>query len=426
MLTGIQILTEFAQSMRRSTVKIIGFILVALALLISRYSTEMSQFYHTLRLFDADVIVHNFSNMKTMMPYKTIEQQGPVTSFGSAPTPLPETFRYNNETRSMADFLTSTSTTALVVVKGMNITFEDYYQGTLEDDRRISWSVAKSFLSAIFGVAVEEGYIPDLNAAVTDYVPSLKGSGYDGVSIKNVLQMSSGVYFNEDYADFNSDINRFGRIMALGGSIDDFAASLTTERAPGTYMHYVSIDTHVIGMVLRAATNKSITEYFDEKLWSKMGTEQDALYITDSTGEPMVLGGLNLISRDYVRMGVLYRDKGKFNGQQIIPSHWIEDSITPDAPHLMPGIRDTADTHFGYGYQWWIPENSDQEFMAQGIYGQYIYINRKDNVVIVKNSADRHFMDNNFESERVAVAAFRSISKSLSTRLPIQKSTAAN
>jgi CubicO group peptidase (beta-lactamase class C family) len=178
-------------------------------------------------------------------------------------------------------------------------------------------------------------------------------------------------------------------------------------------MHYVSIDTHVIGMVLRAATGKSITEYFQEKLWNKLGAEQDAFYITDSTGEPMVLGGLNMLSRDYARMGMLYRDGGTYKGEQVVPAQWIEDSITPDAPHLIPGKRDTANTNFGYGYQWWLPENPDQEFLAIGIYGQYIFVDRKTNTVIVKNSADRGFMDNDYESKDIAVAAFRSIASSL-------------
>lgn len=391
--------------------------LASLALIIvvtvGLFSTEIRQLYNTVTLFDEDVIVHNFSNMAEVAPFKTIGRTGPVDEFGRAPQALPTSFKFAGKDMAMDDFLTLTSATSLVVVKDNNITFEDYYQGTGEFDQRISWSVAKSFLSALFGIAVDEGLIKDLNAPVTDYVPSLVGSGYDGVSIKNVLQMSSGVYFNEDYADFNSDINRFGRVMALGGSFDEFAASLTSDRKQGTYMHYVSLDTHVIGMVLRAATGRSIEDYFNEKLWSKLGTERDAIYITDSTGQPMVLGGLNLISRDYARMGKLYRDKGLLNGQQIVPAQWIEDSITPDAPHLMPGKRDTSDSKMGYGYQWWIPDNPQQEFMAFGIYGQHIYVNREFNVVIVKNSADRQFMDNDYQHTDIAIAAYREIAKNL-------------
>jgi len=378
------------------------------------FRVQIRQFYHTVRLFDEDVIVANFSNMGSIAPTITIKRSGQVTPFDHQLQALAESFVYKNESLSMAAFLEETSTTALLVINGNDIVYEKYYQGTGEYDQRISWSMAKSFLSAIFGVAVNEGLIPDLNQAVTDYVPELKGSGYDGVSIKNVLQMSTGVYFNEDYGDFHSDINRMGRIMALGGSFDDFAASLTREREQGTYLHYVSINTHVLGMVLRAATGRSIADYFDEKLWAKLDTERDAIYISDSTGEPMVLGGLNLITRDYARFGRLYRDHGTINGEQVIPANWIEDSITPDAPHLMPGERANSDTDLGYGYQWWIPQQADAEFMAIGIYGQYIYVNRKAEVVIVKNSAHRGFMDNNYESKDITVAAFRAIAREMS------------
>ncbi|MFT5593001.1 MAG: CubicO group peptidase (beta-lactamase class C family) [Oceanicoccus sp.] len=393
-----------------------GFVVVAVTGA-AIFHTEIHQLYNTVRLFDADVIVERFSHMDAVAPVKTLKANDNMRTLTPALSNLPETFTYQGEVRNLQDWMTDSSTTAFVVIKGDNLVFEDYYQGTHATDKRISWSMAKSFLSALFGIAISEGKITDLNAAVTDYVPSLKGTGYDGVTIKNVLQMSSAVYFDEDYSNFNSDINRFGRVMALGGSFDDFAASLNKDpkHEQGTFMHYVSIDTHVIGMVLRAATGKTIMEYFQEKLWSKLGSEQDAFYITDTTGEPMVLGGLNMISRDYARMGMLYRDHGMYNGEQIVPAQWIEDSITPDAPHLTPGKRDTATTRFGYGYQWWLPENPDQEFLAIGIYGQYIFIDRKTNTVIVKNSADRSFMENDYESKYLAVAAFRSIARSLQT-----------
>lgn len=396
--------------------KIGRYSLISLALLLGAagiYKTELTQLYNTVRLFDADVIVSNFSNMDQIAPTTRIASSGTVDALGSKPSPLPQQFAYKDGMLNVQDWLTESSTTALVVMQGNDITFEQYYQGTDQFDQRISWSMAKSFLSAIFGVAVSDGLIADLNVPVTDYVPALIGSGYDGVTIKNVLQMSSGIYFDEDYGKFGSDINRFGRVMALGGSFDEFATSLNSGREQGSYMSYVSIDTHVIGMVLRAATGQSIADYFNDKLWSKLNTERDAIYITDSNGEPMVLGGLNLISRDYLRMGKLYRDFGNLNGQQIIPAQWIEDSITPDAAHLMPGKRDNADSDWGYGYQWWLPVDADQEFVAIGIYGQYIYVNRRADVVIVKNSADIGFMDNGYESKDHALAAFRAMAQSL-------------
>ena len=374
---------------------------------------ETQQLYRTITLFDEDKIVNNFSNMKELVPTVTIKKSGTPHQFDHNLQSLPEHYLYKGQQKSLQDFLTRSSTTALLVLKGNDITFEDYFQGTGEFDRRISWSMAKSFLSTIFGVAVAEGHITDLNQLVTDYVPELKGTGYDSVSIKNVLQMSSGVAFNENYQEFNSDINRFGRLMALGGSFDDFAASLVNEREQGTFLHYVSIDTHVLGMVLRNATGQTISDYFNKKLWSKLGTEEDAIYITDSTGEPMVLGGLNLLTRDFARFGKLYLDNGLWAGEQIIPQSWIKASTTPDAPHLMPGKRDSSELELGYGYQWWLPVNADGEFMALGVYDQFIYVNKKSNVVIVKNSANIDFMKNNFESAMETTEAFRAIANAL-------------
>ena len=399
-------------TLKRSALGLMALMLLAAVAIALNWQKSL-QLYHTITLFDEDKIVSNFSNMSDLTPTVSIKKSGAVHQFDHEPQALPTHYTYKGEKKSLQDFLTRSSTTALLVLKGNDITFEDYFQGTTEFDRRISWSMAKSFLSAIFGVAVSEGHIKNLEQMVTEYVPELIGSGYEGVTIKNVLQMSSGVAFNEDYQEFNSDINRFGRLMALGGSFDDFAASLVNEREQGTFLHYVSIDTHVLGMVLRKATGRSIADYFEEKLWSKLGTEEDAIYITDSTGEPMVLGGLNLLTRDFARFGKLYLDDGQFAGQQVIPKEWVKASVTPDAPHLKPGKRDSAELELGYGYQWWLPVDADEEFMALGIYDQFIYVNKKTNVVIVKNSANIDFMKNHFESALETTAAFRAIAASL-------------
>ncbi len=397
--------------------KVSGAVLAGLLtiglLVISLNWQKSMQLYNTVTLFDQGYIVDNFSNMQSMAPTVVIEKSGPQHVFGHEPQSLPASYIYNGENKSLQDFLTRSSTTALLVIKGNDIAFEDYYQGTTEFDQRISWSMSKSFLSALFGIAIEEGHIKSIHELVTAYVPELKGSGYDGITIKNVLQMSSGVAFNENYQDFFSDINRMGRLLALGGSFDEFAGSLVNECEQGTYMHYVSMDTHVIGMVLRKATGRPVAEYFKEKLWSKMGTEQDAYFITDSTGEPMVLGGLNMLTRDYAKLGKLFMDDGRWNNQQLVPMNWVKDSVTPDAPHLIPGKRDSAKLTLGYGYQWWLPENANEEFMAIGIYDQFIYVNKKANVVIVKNSANIDFMKNDFESALETTEAFRAIAASL-------------
>lgn len=387
--------------------------LLSVVVLVSAFKgEEIKRLYHVVTLFDENVIVSNFSSMQTLVPTVEIKASTKPSLFQKNIKALPKSFHYKTE-QDVPQFLERTSTTALLVLKGNTITYENYFQGTQDTDYRISWSVAKSFLSALFGIAVDEGAINSIDEPVTTYVPELSGTGYDGVRIKDVLQMSSGVGFNEDYMDFNSDINRFGRTFALGGSFDEFAATLVREREPGTYLHYVSIDTHVLGMVLRAATGTDIVDYFNKKLWSKIQPESSVFYIVDDLGEPMVLGGMNLRTRDFARFGQLYMNHGRWNGEQLVPVDWVNASITPDAPHLVPGVRDTASINLGYGYQWWIPEGADQEFMALGIYGQYIYVNQKAGVVIVKNSAHREFAENGFESATEAAEFFRAIVDSI-------------
>ena len=375
--------------------------------------SNLVNLHKVITLFDEDKIVHNFTNMNEALPSITVTSSSEPYYFESAQQSLPESFQFKDQTVAVDTFLERTNTTALIVLKGETLTHESYYLGTKAEDKRISWSVAKSFLSAMVGVAVDQGKIKNLNELVTDYAPSLKGSGYDGITIKNILQMSSGVKFNEDYNDFFSDINRMGRLLALGGSFDEFAASLEAEREQGTYLHYVSIDTHVLGMVLRGATGESIVDYFKKHLWDKIHPEADTYYLTDELGEPMVLGGLNMRAVDYLKLGKLYRDDGRWNGEQVVPASWVKDSTTPDAPHLMPGKRDNSDLELGYGYQWWLPVNADQEFMALGIYDQFIYVDKKANVVIVKNSANIDFMNNDFESGHESAEFFRAIVKSL-------------
>ena len=265
--------------------------------------------------------------------------------------------------------------------------------------------MAKSALSALFGIVVAEGSIASLDDKVTKYASQLAGSAYEGASIRNVLNMASGVKFDEDYMAFFSDINKMGRVIGLGGSLDDFTAALK-DRAytPGQTWQYVSIDTHVLGMVIRGATGREIPDLMAEKLITPLGLEVEPAYVTDGTGQAFVLGGLNMTTRDYARLGQLFLQNGAAGGEQIVPADWVVASTTASAP--------TAPGAIGYGYQWWVPKGAvPGEFMAMGIYGQFIYINRPAGVVIAVNAADRHFTDAGVEDGNVAM--FRAIAASL-------------
>jgi CubicO group peptidase (beta-lactamase class C family) len=329
---------------------------------------------------------------------------------------LPGSFEYADRIFSTQDFIKNSQTTGFLVLKDGKIVYQDYWLGHSQDKQHISFSMAKSFVSALMGIAIEEGFVTSVEQAVTEYVPELIDSGYEGVSIKNVLQMSSGVSFNEDYGDFNSDINRFSRATAFGTSLDEFSASLNREREPGTYHHYVSIDTQVLGMVLTRATGKSLTHYLSEKIWQPLGMEHQAFWLADDYDMELALGGLNVSLRDYAKLGWLYLNLGEWKDgqgqvQQIVPKQWVVDSITADAPRLVAGENNPASSSsFGYGYQWWLPLGAEDEFSAQGIYNQYIYIDPDQRLVIVKNSANYSFTDKSLNWTDKHYAMFRAIS----------------
>lgn len=389
----------------------LGGLVVCVGLLAAFNVDELRRLHSTITLFDKDKIVHNFSHMNEMFFSAPIHkhEDGEVYNFSVAGqrNQLPSFFQYKGEEKKVDEFLVRRTTTALLVIKDDAIKFEEYYLGTKEDDLRISWSVGKSFVSALMGIAVG-GDLIDIEKPVDAYVPSLRGSGYEGVSVKDVLYMSSGVGWDENYSDFFSDINKMGRALSVSGSLDDFSATLEREREPGTKWKYVSMDTHVLGMVIRAATGQTLPEYMQQKLWSKIGVESDGYWITDSKGNAFALGGLNMRTRDFARFGRLFLNNGNWEGEQIVPLDWVKQSTKPGSPK-MTGSKEG----YGYGYQWWMGKGTpDGEFLAVGVYGQYIYINQPKNIVIVKNSADRKFMDN-IGSMGETIAFFRAVSNSL-------------
>lgn len=346
-------------------------------------------------LFSEQRIVQNFSHMDRLFRSRVLDRgTGPVSPLpAGVAEPIGPVER---------DWITRRAVTAVVMLRAGQIVQEDYFLGTGAEDLRISWSMAKSVLSALFGTVVVEGRIPDLDAQVTQYVPALKGSAYDGTTIRDVLTMSSGVAFNEDYMDFGSDINRMGRVLALGGSMDAFAASLKTRATrPGSHMHYVSIDTHVLGMVIHGATGRDPVELMQERIIAPMWLEASPVMLTDGEGTGFVLGGLNLRTRDYARIGQMFLQKGFWNGRQIVPADWVAASTAHQA-------ADGA----GYGFQWWVPvDNADHggDYMARGIYGQYIYVNPAAGVVIAVNSADRGFDAEGGNEENLAM--FRALAQ---------------
>ncbi len=390
-------------------------VLLALAVLVlaAIFGDDLRRVYRVNHLFDPDVIVANFRSMDRMFDTRGVTASEAPVAFERHSAVLPAFYEFEGERRPLAQFLEDTWTTGLVVLVDGKLAHQEYFLGNDSSSRTISWSVAKSVVSALVGIAIGEGIIADVNEAVTTYVPSLAASGYAEATLEDVLTMSSGVRFDEDYGDFNSDINRMGRAVAFGTSIDAFVGSLKPERPPGTYHHYVSMDTQVLAMVLREATGESLSSYMQSRLWQRIGTEADAYWLVDRNGMELAFGCLNATLRDYARFGQLYLQTGTWEGEQIVPAEWVKRSVRPEAARLQPGPNPSSDSVLGYGYQWWIPGGDEDDFLALGIYNQFIYINPSRSVVIAKSSAYPDYNSDGVARELETIAMFRAIARHL-------------
>ena len=392
----------------------IAFLVVALIAAFV-YGPGAMRVYRIMHLYDEDKIANNFINMNklftTSEPIQPSSKAKPLPK-SDKPFSLPSTFYFEDKDQDLNAALKHFKTDGLLIIKEGEVVYEEYFNGNSQTTRHISWSVAKSFLSSLVGIAVNDGLIDDINDPITKYLPDFKNTGYDGVTIKNILQMSSGVLFNEDYADPNSDINKFGVAIARGTSFRDFAKTLTKDKEQGTYNHYVSIDSQMLGLLLDKVTDMPLREYLQMHIWEKIGMEDEAYYLADNEDVDLALGGLNATLRDYAKFGLLYLNKGKWDNEQVVPEAWVDASHAMDLPHLQPGAGDDlSSSDWGYGYQWWVPGFPNTDYTASGVYNQYIYVDPVTETVIAKISSNHRFTAEKEYSKAAHVAMFRAIAQ---------------
>ena len=325
------------------------------------------------------------------------------------PLDFPETHEHDG-TKSTADFLVDTDTVALLVLHNGELRHEQYWLTGGRDVQWISWSVAKSFVSALVGIAIDEGHIGAIGDAISDYATALRGSAYDRVSIEDVLQMSSGARWYEDYSDRDSDVHRLGRTMTGEITLEAFVAGIPREHPPATLCRYNSADTQALGLLLRAATGRTIADYMHEKLSVPLGMEAPGYWLTDHEAVEMAYGRLMLVPHDFAKIGELFRRGGDWMGEQVVPAGWVTASTTYDKPHTQPGRPELGGMRLpdGYGYQWWLNPGSRHSYDAIGVYNQYIHVDPPTNSVIVKLSANRRYGTDNTQatSREVETARF--------------------
>lgn len=267
---------------------------------------------------------------------------------------------------------------ALLVVHQGKLRLERYGLGFDGAGRWTSFSVAKSFTSTLLGAAVKDGFIQSLDDKVSVYIPELKGSAYDDVSVRQLLTMTSGVQWNEDYADPNSDVAKFNNHQPESGveALVSYMRQLPRAAPPGTRWHYSTGETNLVGTLVQRATKKPLATYLAEKVWGPAGMEQQVTWILSKTGKE--IGGccVQASARDYARMGLFILNGAKVNGQSIVPDDWWAQATTKRADIGLPGR--------GYGYQWWTYD--DGSYAARGIFGQGIFIDPQRQLVIVSNA----------------------------------------
>ena len=269
-------------------------------------------------------------------------------------------------------------TAGLVIIQDGKIRLEKYGLGFSGDGRWTSFSVAKSFTSTLVGAAIKDGYIKSIDDKVSDYIPDLKGSVYDDVTVKQLLTMTSGVKWNEDYADPKSDVALFNAHKAEPG-VDvtvSYMRKLEREAPPGTKWVYKTGETNLIGVLVSSATKQKLSDYLSEKVWRPFGMEQDASWLLGSTGHEISGCCLQASTRDFARFGLFILGGGMAGGKSVLPDGWIAAATTKHA--------DTDQAEDGYGYQWWTVNGGS--YAAKGIFGQGIFIDPKRKLIFVSNS----------------------------------------
>jgi CubicO group peptidase (beta-lactamase class C family) len=266
----------------------------------------------------------------------------------------------------------------IVILQGGKLRLERYGLGFDQDGRWTSFSVAKSFTSTLVGAALRDGFIKSMDDKVSQYIPNMKGSAYDDVSVRQLLTMTSGVRWNEDYSDPNSDVAKFINHTPEKGvdALVSYMRKLPRDVPAGTRWHYSTGETNLVGILLIHATGMPLADYLYKKVWNPAGMSHEATWLLNKTGNEISGCCLQASTRDFARFGQFILDGAKVNGQSIVPDGWLHDATTRRA--------DIGEQDRGYGYFWWTYD--DGSFAARGIFGQGIFIDPKRQLVIASNA----------------------------------------
>lgn len=312
----------------------------------------------------------------------TIKKGDKVRELPLAATQIDPKIKVGAKTSTIDTFMTDNRVTGVIAIKDGKVVLEKYALGRKPTDRWTSFSVAKSVTATLIGAAVKDGYITSIYDPVTKYIPELEGSAYDGVSLRRLMTMTTGVKWNEDYANPKSDVALAGFAPWTGGvnPLVGYMSKLKRETTPGAKWVYKTGETDLAGLALgRALAGKGLAQYASEKLWAPYGMEQDAIWMVDKAGQERGGCCMSMTLRDYARIGLFMLGGGVIDGKSILPAGWVEDATANHVPKAQAEKKGDA-----YGYFWWPMADG---YRAVGIFGQGIYIFPEENLVIAVNSA---------------------------------------
>jgi CubicO group peptidase (beta-lactamase class C family) len=317
--------------------------------------------------------VSGYRNINRIFPTRTIAAGGTVLELPEVPADLKQVkIQTENSSLTLDEYFVQQNVAGLLVLKDGKIAYERYGLGNTRDSRWISFSVTKSVVSMLVGAAIKDGYIKSVDEKVSDYLPRLKGSPYDESTLRNILQMASGVAWNEDYADPASDVNSASwQTIALY----DYLAQKPRDSAPGEVFNYNTAETNLVGTLLRSAIGNNLSTYLESKIWQPFGMEADAWWtLTEPGGGEFGGCCINATLRDYGRLGLFALNEGHLpDGTAVLPDGWMAQSTAPSVAYP------------GYGYLWWLGDAG--AYRAIGIFGQGICVHPEQNVVVALHSA---------------------------------------
>lgn len=336
-----------------------------------------------------------YRNMDALYPTRSVAVGKQVYDLPVAKEELAVSYAADGKNIDVNQFMRRNDAAAVLVLKDGNIVLERYAKGNTPETRWTSFSIIKSISSTLIAAALQEGKIKSLDDDITLYVPKLKGSVYEGVTVGQVLDMSSGVKWNETYRDPKSDRRAMfnAQLSEQSGSILEVMSKLKREHPAGTVFNYSTGESYLQAEILKGATGKWSADYLSEKIWQPMGMQTPAFWQLESpNGTEIASSGFSATLRDYARFGQFILNDGVINGKRVLPQGWVASiaDVNPES-HLYPGKLYDGEYDLGYHKQWWIlpkgdkayAEHGDGAFSAVGIFGQYLYINPREKVVAV-------------------------------------------